>query len=139
MGARARARDLTRREGGREAEAPAGRQEGRAGDAGQLEVAKSGGAQGRGPSGGKGGCAKARGCFGARKEAAESKKICKKSGAKGLSKSSSKKFDTFFFGCLTSFFVGVFAAGLNGYVNIKKVKLGSVMVEILDLEALLVL
>ena len=43
-----------------------------------------------GPSGGKGGCAKGRGCFGARKEAAESKKICKKSGAKGLSKSSSK-------------------------------------------------
>ena len=53
-----------------------------------------------GPSGGKGGGAKARGCLGARKEAAESKKICKKSGAKGLSKSSSKtlhKFDKFFF------------------------------------------
>jgi hypothetical protein len=43
-----------------------------------------------GPSGGEGGCAKARGCLGARKEAAESKKTCKKSGAKGLSKSSSK-------------------------------------------------
>ena len=56
-----------------------------------------------GPSGGKGGGAKARGCLGARKEAAEdarSKKTCKKSGAKGLSKSSSKtlhKFDKFFF------------------------------------------
>ena len=64
-----------------------------------------------GPSGGKGGGAKARGCLGARKEAAESKKTCKKSGAKGLSKSSSKtlhKFDKFFFaGGLTQVYMGL--------------------------------